>query len=71
MATRQDILAEIFTRLDQEEVCQLALDLTAIPSPTGEEAALAEFILNWFAAHGLEPVRQESGGWSAECGGHC
>lgn len=59
MAITRGSLEKIFDCIDQEELCQLALDLTAIPSPTGEEAALGEFILDWFAAQGLEPVRQE------------
>lgn len=59
MAIKQRGLEKIFESVEKDETCQLALDLTAIPSPTGEEAALGQFILDWFAAQGLEPVRQE------------
>jgi acetylornithine deacetylase/succinyl-diaminopimelate desuccinylase-like protein len=52
------LLQSAFELVEEDEVCQLALDLCAIPSPTGEEAAVAEFICDWFAAEGLEPTRQ-------------
>ncbi len=48
-------LAEIH----REELAQLACDLTNITSPTGQEKAIAEFILNWFQANGLKAIRQE------------
>jgi acetylornithine deacetylase/succinyl-diaminopimelate desuccinylase-like protein len=49
----------IWDTIDLDELCQLALDLTAIPSPTGEEEALAAFILERFEAADLRTVRQE------------
>jgi acetylornithine deacetylase/succinyl-diaminopimelate desuccinylase-like protein len=55
----QALLDRIWAHVDQEATCQLALDLTAIPSPTGEEAALADFIVDWFARQGFETIRQE------------
>jgi acetylornithine deacetylase/succinyl-diaminopimelate desuccinylase-like protein len=51
----QKVLAE----LDRDELAQLGCDLTSIPSPTGQEKAIAEFILKWFQANGLKTVRQE------------
>jgi acetylornithine deacetylase/succinyl-diaminopimelate desuccinylase-like protein len=53
--TAKKILAEI----DRDELAQLGCDLTSISSPTGQEKALAEFILDWFEANGLKSVRQE------------
>jgi acetylornithine deacetylase/succinyl-diaminopimelate desuccinylase-like protein len=55
----QEALDRILACVDEQAACQLAMDLAAIPSPTGEEAAIGEFILDWYVQHGLEPVRQE------------
>lgn len=49
----------IFERINQDEVCQLALDLCRIPSPTGEEGKLAEFIVDWCRKYGLVGMLQE------------
>ena len=51
----QKVLAEI----DRNELAQLGCDLTSIPSPTGHEKAIAEFILAWFEKSGLKAVRQD------------
>ncbi len=40
---------------------QLTKDLVDIPSPTGSEKALGEFIINWLTRHGIKSVRQEIG----------
>jgi acetylornithine deacetylase/succinyl-diaminopimelate desuccinylase-like protein len=53
--TAQRVLAQI----DRNELAQLGCDLTSIPSPTGQEKAIAEFILAWFEHNGLKAVRQE------------
>ena len=45
--------------IDREELAQLGADLTDIPSPTGQEGAIGEFILDWFSANGLKAVRQD------------
>src|SRR5215510_3319509 len=45
--------------VDSEQVCRLALDLCNIPSPTGEEEALRDFIVDWFKQNGLIGIRQE------------
>jgi len=52
-------LERVFARIDEEEACRLAMDLCAIPSPTGEEQAVAEFMLDWFGRQGFRSVRQE------------
>lgn len=59
MAIDSDAAKKVLAQLDRDELAQLACDLTDIPSPTGQEKAIAEFILSWFAANGLKAVRQE------------
>jgi hypothetical protein len=50
---------KVLACIDRDELAQLACDLTSIPSPTGQEKAVAEFILAWFEANGLKAVRQD------------
>jgi acetylornithine deacetylase/succinyl-diaminopimelate desuccinylase-like protein len=50
---------KVLAHIDRGELAQLGCDLTSIPSPTGQEKAIAEFILGWFEANGLKAVRQE------------
>src|SRR5215467_10529039 len=50
---------EVLAQIDRDELARLACDLTGIPSPTGHEKAIAEFILAWFQGNGLKAVRQE------------
>jgi acetylornithine deacetylase/succinyl-diaminopimelate desuccinylase-like protein len=52
-------VSRISGSVDPDEVCRLALDLCSIPSTTGEEAPLADFIVDWFKLNGLIGVRQE------------
>jgi acetylornithine deacetylase/succinyl-diaminopimelate desuccinylase-like protein len=40
-------------------LARLGCDLVNLPSPTGQEKAVAEFILDWFKANGVKPVRQD------------
>lgn len=47
------------TQIDGDELTQLACNLVNIPSGTGQEKAVAEFILDWYSAHGLKAIRQE------------
>jgi len=54
-AAAQQVLAQI----DRDELAALARDLVDIPSPTGLEQAVADYILDWYARQGLRPVRQE------------
>src|SRR3954469_2500389 len=53
--TAKKVLAEI----DRDELAQLGCDLANIPSPTGQEKGVVDFILAWFEANGLKAVRQE------------
>jgi acetylornithine deacetylase/succinyl-diaminopimelate desuccinylase-like protein len=49
----------VLAQIDRDELAQLGCELTSIPSPTGQEKAIAEFILAWFATNGLKAVRQD------------
>ncbi|MGH7830385.1 MAG: M20/M25/M40 family metallo-hydrolase, partial [Candidatus Binatia bacterium] len=59
MAIDQEAAKRVLTQIDRDELAQLACSLVNIPSPTGGEKAIAEFILDWFRANGLKAVRQE------------
>ncbi|MGH7833629.1 MAG: M20/M25/M40 family metallo-hydrolase [Candidatus Binatia bacterium] len=59
MAINQELAAKVLAQIDKDELAQLACDLVNIPSPTGQEKAVAEYILNWFQTNGLKAVRQE------------
>src|ERR1700694_3284726 len=45
--------------IDRDELAQLGSDLTSIPSPTGQERGVSEFILAWCEGNGLKAVRQD------------
>jgi acetylornithine deacetylase/succinyl-diaminopimelate desuccinylase-like protein len=59
MPVNAEAAKQVLAHIDRDELAQLGCDLTDIPSPTGQEKAVAEFILNWFEANGLKTVRQE------------
>ena len=59
MPLDQEAAKQVLSQIDRGELAQLGCDLTSIPSPTGQEKAIAEFILAWFEANGLKAVRQE------------
>src|SRR5205823_13614976 len=59
MALDQKTAVTVLDQIDRNELAQLACDLTSIPSPTGQEKAIGEFILNWFETNGLKAVRQD------------
>ena len=59
MPLDKDTAQKILSNVDRDELAKLACDLVNIPSPTGQEKALAEFILNWFQTNGLKAIRQE------------
>jgi acetylornithine deacetylase/succinyl-diaminopimelate desuccinylase-like protein len=59
MALDQTAAKKVLAQIDRNELAQLGCDLTSIPSPTGQEKAVAEFILNWFAENGIKAVRQD------------
>ena len=55
----QKIVAEVVKYIDRDELAQLTKDLVDIPSPTGSERAIGEFILDWFSKNSIKSVRQE------------
>jgi acetylornithine deacetylase/succinyl-diaminopimelate desuccinylase-like protein len=59
VAVDSDAAKKVLAQIDRDELAQLGCDLTSIPSPTGRENAIAEFILNWFEASGIKAVRQD------------
>lgn len=50
---------QVLSRIKREEVADLTKALVDIPSPTGSEKAIGEFILDWHSQHGIKPIRQE------------
>jgi acetylornithine deacetylase/succinyl-diaminopimelate desuccinylase-like protein len=59
VALNKELADKVIAQIDRNELAQLGCDLTDIPSPTGQEGAVAEFILEWFDANGLKSVRQD------------
>jgi len=55
----QKIIDDVLKRINRDEVAQLTKELVDIPSPTGSERAIGEFIIGWFQRHGIRTVRQE------------
>lgn len=49
----------VLAQIDRDELARLGCQLVNIPSPTGQEKALADFILAWFRDAGLKGVEQE------------
>ena len=45
---KQKIIDDIIKRIHREELAELTKELVDIPSPTGSEKAIGEFILNWY-----------------------
>lgn len=48
---------DVVSRIDPQEVVDLALSLGNIDSPTGSEGAAGEFVFDWLARNGFEPRR--------------
>lgn len=59
MSLDKDAGKKVLAHIDKNELAQLACDLVNIPSPTGQEKGVAEYILDWFHANGLKAIRQE------------
>ncbi len=50
---------EILRHVTKDELAALTKDLIDIPSATGHEREIGEFILDWHKANGLKPIAQE------------
>lgn len=48
---------EVLRRIDQDEVCRLAVELANIDSPSGREMAAGEFVYDWLAREGFAPKK--------------
>jgi acetylornithine deacetylase/succinyl-diaminopimelate desuccinylase-like protein len=59
MAIDKQAATKVIAQIDRDELAQLGCDLTSIPSPTGQEKTIAEFILHWFETNGIKAVRQD------------
>ena len=59
MSFDHETAEKVLQLIDRDELAQLGCDLTSIPSPTGQEKAIGEFILNWFDTNGIKAVRQD------------
>jgi acetylornithine deacetylase/succinyl-diaminopimelate desuccinylase-like protein len=59
MSLNKQAAQQVLAQIDRDELAQVACDLTSIPSPTGQEKAVAEYILAWYEANGLKAVRQD------------
>jgi hypothetical protein len=59
VAIDSEAASKVLAHIDRDELARLGCDLTGIPSPTGHEKAIAEFILAWFQGNGLKAVRQQ------------
>jgi acetylornithine deacetylase/succinyl-diaminopimelate desuccinylase-like protein len=59
MALDHETVNKVLLQIDRDELARLGCDLTSIPSPTGQEKAIGEFILHWFDSNGIKAVRQD------------
>lgn len=59
MAFDKDVAQKALAQIDRNELAQLGCDLANIPSPTGQEKGMADFIYGWFRDNGLKAVQQE------------
>jgi acetylornithine deacetylase/succinyl-diaminopimelate desuccinylase-like protein len=50
---------KILKGIARAECAELTKQLCDIPSPTGSEREIGEFILDWYSRHGIKSVRQE------------
>jgi acetylornithine deacetylase/succinyl-diaminopimelate desuccinylase-like protein len=59
MAFDKAAAAKILAHIERNELARVGCDLASIPSPTGQEKAIAEYILAWFETNGIKAVRQD------------
>lgn len=58
MFFKESAIEHIFSKIDQNELVQLALTLADINSPTGREEDISNFVLNWFDKNGFYSKKQ-------------
>lgn len=68
-ADRQALAGRALAEIDDERLAQLCLEMTAIPSPTGEELELATYLARRLRAAGLEGTVQPVDGRQANAVG--
>ena len=49
---------QIFSKVDQDELVNLAMTLADFYSPTGCEQEVAQFILDWFEGNGFHAISE-------------
>ncbi|HLG72220.1 MAG TPA: M20/M25/M40 family metallo-hydrolase, partial [Chloroflexota bacterium] len=59
MAFERAVAERVLAQITGDELAQIGVDLVNCKSPTGQEAPVAEYMLEWFKAHGLKAIRQE------------
>src|SRR5215475_11222233 len=69
MALDKEAAKKVLTEIDRNELAQLGCDLTSIPSPTGKEKAITEFILTWFGKW-TQGRASRCGGGPSQCRWH-
>ncbi|MBI3069071.1 MAG: M20/M25/M40 family metallo-hydrolase [Betaproteobacteria bacterium] len=57
----QKQVEQVLSQIDEKELVDLACRLVAIPSPTGYERKVGEFVADWFDGIGLKTIRQYIG----------
>ncbi len=57
----QAAVDSVLRHITEKEIVDLACDLVNIPSPTGYERRVAEFVAGWLERNGLRVIRQEIG----------
>jgi acetylornithine deacetylase/succinyl-diaminopimelate desuccinylase-like protein len=58
MSTFEQQLNAAIGAIDRDELAELALAIAAIPSPTGEEQAVGDFIVGWLNDQGIHAFAQ-------------
>lgn len=51
---------KVLSLIRQEELVELATTLGSIPSPTGEEKAVGDFLHQWLKGEGFQPFKQQA-----------
>jgi acetylornithine deacetylase len=51
----------VLERISEQEIVQVASDLVNIPSATGSERRVAEYVCDFYERHGIRAIRQEIG----------